>query len=70
MRIYIYKSDTVPYIIHDTPKRVLPHPLKLISRLDMLLGSLGMERRAKKEQSEPKNENTALGGISAWTSGR
>lgn len=44
-------------------KGVLPSPLRLISRLDMLLG---MERRALREQSEAKNENTALGGISAW----
>lgn len=59
----------MPYIIHDTPKRVLPSPLKLISRLDMLLKSTGMERRAKREQSEAKKkkwEHTALGGISAW----
>ena len=59
--IYINKSDTIT--LHDI---VLPRTPKLISRLDMLLGSSGMERRAKREQSEAKNENTALGGISAW----
>jgi len=40
---------------------VLPSLLKLISRLDMLHGTTGMERRANREQSEVKNENTALG---------
>jgi len=42
---------------------MLPSPLRLISRLDLLLG---LERRAMREQSETENENTALGGISAW----
>lgn len=52
--------------VHDNQNQVLPSPLKLISELDMLLKSTGMERGAKRAEWSRKWEHMALGGISAW----